>query len=367
VELLTPQGFIVNGLNCGIKDKKDIGFILSDRVCNIAGVTTTSTTAAACVHYNRKILNSGQGRLLVVNSGNANAFTGEQGMKDVNSTVEKAGEEFQVDQEDILVASTGIIGRRLPMDNISRGLEQLSSLKQSDLLSFSEAIRTTDLTDKIISKQVNYQDKEVVLTGIAKGSGMIHPQMATMLAFIITDIEIDSKALNSLVAELNEETFNMISVDGDTSTNDMVLVMGNGAAGVSYQDIAEQFNTALKEVFVYLAKEIARDGEGATKLIEVVVSGARDMQEARSAARRISASPLIKTAIYGQSQNIGRLVAAIGAAQVSVDMERLEVCWQGIDTAEVLVKVDLGVGASTARAWGCDLTERYIEINTDYN
>jgi glutamate N-acetyltransferase / amino-acid N-acetyltransferase len=367
VTIKIAQGFKLNGINCGIKQKKDIGFIVSDRECSVAGVTTSSTTAAACVHYNRKIIQRGKARMLIVNSGNANAFTGEQGEKDVLATAAAAATEFGQNPADVLVASTGIIGKKLPMDKILKGIEDLMSLKESDIFSFSEAIRTTDLTDKIISRSVECNGKTGVITGVAKGSGMIHPQMATMLAFVMTDIAFDSTELQQIVSEINDRTFNMISVDGDTSTNDMVIVMSNAASGLSYQDCSQQIKEQLTDIFTYLAKEIARDGEGAEKLIEVQVSGAADLQDAEKAARSVSRSPLVKTAVHGENSNIGRVVAAIGAAGVAVDMQQLKVSWQGLQTKEVLIKVDLGIGQNSATAWGCDLSKQYIEINTDYN
>jgi len=362
-----PKGFIANGVQCGIKEKKDLGFILSDTVCQVAGVTTQSTTAAPCVHYVRDVIKKGIARLLIVNSGNANAFNGEQGEIDLKETVSIACNQFDIPEREVLVASTGIIGKKLPMDKIKNGLEQLAVINGSNQLAFLEAIKTTDLNDKIVSRKIEYQNKEVVITGMAKGSGMIHPQMATMLGFIMTDVVIDNIQLQKLVEDFNRDTFNMISVDGDTSTNDMVLVMSNGQSKVDYQDIKNEFNQKLQEVFIYLAKEIARDGEGATKLIEVNIKGAASDKEARATARKISGSPLVKSAIYGESENIGRLVAAIGASGSKVNMQDLKVDWVGVKSPEVIITVDLAVGDYTATAWGCDLTEDYIKINTDYN
>jgi len=376
-----PKGYKLSGVKAEIKPhKKDIGIIISNTPAVVAGVTTKSTTAAACVAYDKKIFDHGQAQAIIVNSGNANAFTGAQGEADVVAIADKVAKEFSLQSDKVIVASTGIIGKKLPMDKISSGIEILAqdikaekSGKES-IRAFSEAIKTTDLTDKIISKEIEIDGKKTVITGVAKGSGMIHPNMATMLAYIITDLDIDHGDLKRLVQDCSNNSFNMISVDGDTSTNDMVVVMANGQSGINYKDLKscedgiDLFAQELQDIFIYLAKEIARDGEGASKLIEAQVTGAANKTEARRAAKSIIISPLVKTAVYGESDNIGRVIMAVGSAEVVVDMDKIKVSWQGLKTKNVLITVDLGLASDfTATAWGCDLTEKYISINTDYN
>ena len=368
-----PQGFILNGLNCGIKadsKKNDIGLIYCEQEFTVAGVTTKSTTAAACVHYNKKVFTSGKGKALVVNSGNANAFTGKQGEQVVYDTALACSRELDITPQEVLIASTGIIGQQLSLPKLEKGIAQLAKLTKkttSNIFDFSDAIKTTDLTDKIITKHLTINGNQATITGIAKGSGMIHPNMATMLAFVVTDLDIDKAELDNLVTKFTDISFNMITVDGDTSTNDMAILMSNGLSGIAYKDSRDEINNALEEVFIFLAKEIVRDGEGATKLIETKVTGAKSKEDAIKAAKQIVGSPLVKTAIYGESSNLGRVVAAIGATEVKINRDKLNVDWQGIKTADVFISVDLGVGNSEAIAWGCDLSEKYIEINTNYN
>lgn len=364
---MLPKGFKYAGISAGLKDgeRKDMGVIVSETKAVCAGVTTTNLACAASVKRARKILRRRRARTIIVNTKYANACTDVQGEKNDLEMAKLAEKLFG---GPVLTASTGVIGKNMPMDKIRSGAELLSKNLKDDYDDFAEAILTTDLAVKKITKTIQLLGRDVTIAGVAKGSGMIHPNMATMLAFITTDAKLSSGRLKKMLKEVADISFNQITVDGDTSTNDMCLCLANGCSGVRIdKQIQPIFQAALTEVMIYLAKAIARDGEGATKLVEVNVTGARSVQEAKMAARTVAGSPLVKCAIYGGDDNWGRVIAAVGRSGAKFDPAKVKMEWTGLKTKEVTINIDLGQGDNSAQAWGCDLTEGYIKINTNYN
>lgn len=389
--ITSPRGFRVGTTYAGIKKEADnaldLGILSSDTPCLAAALFTTNKIKAAPIVFCQQRLQEGRAVALVVNSGCANAFTGQQGLRDAAEMADLAAERIGVSPEDVLVASTGVIGERLPMKLIRPAIEQLT-LSTDGGHSLVKAMMTTDTVPKEIAVRVG--DSGFVIGGVAKGSGMIHPDMATMLCFLTTDAAVDLDFLKSALRKAVDISFNMVSIDGDTSTNDMVLVMANGLAGnkpVSPDSgQAGIFQQALDRVCIYLAKSIARDGEGASKLIEVTVSGATGLAEARVAARTIVSSPLVKTAVYGNDPNWGRIVAAAGRSGVEVVESKIDLYIGDIylvrggnplpfdkgSVVELLKKSDvsislhLNLGMASATAWGCDLSEEYVVINSQY-
>lgn len=388
--IISPKGFRGAGLHCGLKKrKKDLGWIYSDVPCQVAGVFTTNLVQAAPVTYTKALVKKGQAQAIIVNSGNANACTGEQGLKDTATMAQLAGAALAIDPELVAVASTGIIGQPLPMETVAQGIASLT--KGGSGRDFQQAILTTDTCEKSVVYQAVIAGQLVTVAGCGKGSGMIHPNMATMLGFVTTDAAVEPGVLQELLAELTETTFNQITVDGDTSTNDMVLVLANGQAGNSeiqpntleYQ----AFKELLAAVLTTLAKAIAKDGEGATKLIEVVTQGALDDLQARMISKTIVGSPLVKTALFGKDPNWGRILCAIGYSGADLDVNQLtirigelpvfaqgvpvvfckEAMTQYLEKPELLIQVDLAHGAGQGRAWGCDLTYDYVKINALYH
>ncbi|MBW7996725.1 MAG: bifunctional glutamate N-acetyltransferase/amino-acid acetyltransferase ArgJ [Candidatus Glassbacteria bacterium] len=389
--------FRASGTACGIKagNLPDLGVILADRPCAAAGVFTTNRLQAAPVLYCREVLaaEAENIRAVVVNSGNANACTGSRGMDNARRTAQLAEQTFAIEPSRALVMSTGIIGEQLPMDKLASGLQELGSTIDSGAEeSFAAAIMTTDTVAKHLSLAFQLEDFPVTIGGAAKGSGMIHPDMATMLAFFTTDAAISPPALAEALRRVTGRSFNMISVDGDRSPNDSVFVLANGASGaakIEDEDSPgfELFCTAFERIAVLLAKKIAADGEGATKLVEISVSGAASFEDAARVARAVANSPLVKTALYGQDPNWGRIVSAVGYSGVEVNPERLTVRFDGLaafsagepsDTPdadlaaklagdEVLIEIELGMGGECCRFWTCDMTCNYIRINADYH
>lgn len=364
----TPKGFQYAGVAAGLKSegKKDMGLIVSAVPAVAAGVTTTNQACAACVLNARKLLFwQGKAKAVVVNTKYANACTGQEGLQDDQVM---AAEVRKLFGGPVLTASTGVIGQRMPLEKIKTGIAAFKANLKTTTDDFAAAILTTDLTIKQMSKLIVINGKEVVIHGAAKGSGMIHPNIATMLAFITTDAKIGRFALKKMIKAATNVSFNQITVDGDTSTNDMVLCLANGFSGAQIdRKNSSVFQAALEEVLIYLAKEIARDGEGATKLVEVQVKNARTVKDARIIARTVCGSPLVKCAIYGGDNNWGRVIAAVGRSGVKIDPDKVKMNWTGLKTKEVLVEIDLGLGQASGSAWGCDLTEGYIKINTNYN
>jgi glutamate N-acetyltransferase/amino-acid N-acetyltransferase len=390
----TPQGFSAGATYAGIKKKGenvlDLGIIYSREPCVAAGVFTTNQIRSAAVMLNQKNLqNKGNISAVVVNSGCANSSTGEQGLQDAFEMAAVTAKALGIEPEEVAVASTGVIGVRLPMKSIRDGVNQVV-LSPEGGHEFTRAIMTTDTVPKEIGVIVKTKDTSFTIAGVAKGSGMIHPNLATMLVFITTDAAVEQEFLNSALRSAADSSFNMISVDGDTSPSDTVLVLANGIAANkpinANSVIAPLFQEALDKVCVYLAKAIAADGEGATKLIEVSVKGAKSLHDARQAARTIVSSNLVKAAVYGNDPNWGRVTAALGRSGVELSEPKLDVAMAGIpvlsqgkplsferDTAvkalqqkEVKIIVDMNIGQASATAWGCDLTERYVVINSAY-
>ena len=391
--ITTPDGFLAGAIYSGINKKAktglDLGIIFSSVPCNTAGVFTNNRIKAAPVVLSQGRLKLGKAAAVVANSGCANACTGKQGIADAKEISRLVAESLGISPDDVLVASTGVIGQPLPMELAKAGIPMIKVSRDGGH-NFARAIMTTDRVPKEIAVRVKAGGNTFFIGGVAKGAGMIHPDMATMLCFLTTDAEVDLEFLREALKKAVDISFNVISVDGDTSTNDTVLLMANGqsenepiAADNKY---AEVFQRALNQVCIYLAKEVVRDGEGATKLIEVTVNGAPTETDARWVARIVVSSPLVKTAIYGNDPNWGRVVAAVGRSGVAVEESKLSVYIGNIcvfksgkpqnfnlDKAgamlkkpEVLIEVQLNLGDAGATAWGSDLTEEYIKINAEY-
>ena len=390
-----PRGFKAAGENCGIRlQRKDLALIYSDKVADACGVYTMNKFKAAPLLVTEENLKRSKGKLqaILINSGIANACTGEKGLQDAWETVSYVSEGLNIDKEHVAVTSTGKIGEFLPLEKIKSGMEKaISNLSVSGGADAAKAILTTDKAKKEIAVKFILNGKEVRMGGMAKGSGMIHPNMATMLGFITTDIAIEKNLLHDALKEVIEKTFNMISVDGDTSTNDMVLLMANGLAKttlITEKDKSyEKFLNVLYIVAEHLAKSIAKDGEGATKLIEVTVQNALSENDAEKAAKAVIDSLLVKTAIFGNDPNWGRILAAVGYSGANFDIEKVDLFLEEKivengqpieysreavgkylkDSNEIKIIVDLKVGDKKATAWGCDLTYDYVKINTKYN
>jgi glutamate N-acetyltransferase/amino-acid N-acetyltransferase len=387
----SARGFQAGAVAAGIKKNGalDLGVIWSDRAAAAAGVFTTNKVRAAPVNLSAERVRRGIARGFVVNAGNANACTAQGGLADANEMARLTCERFGGVPEDVLVASTGVIGVRLPMDKVRSGLGQIE-LTESGGGAFANAIMTTDTRPKQRAVSLRLGGTTVTIGGTCKGSGMIHPNMATLLAFITTDADVDLAFLATALREAADASFNLVSVDGDTSTNDSLFCLANGAAGnpTIYHGSPDAlaFQEGLNDVAIDLAKEIARDGEGATKLLEVQVEGARTDDDARRAARSVTASSLFKAAVYGCDPNWGRILCALGYSGADVDSlvtdVRMGEVWlmregqiQPFDKANaadqmrgdtVIVYVNLHQGTCRATAWGCDLTEQYVEINGKY-
>jgi glutamate N-acetyltransferase/amino-acid N-acetyltransferase len=387
-------GFKAWGIHCGIKktDKKDLAVIVSDREAAVAGVFTKNRVKAASILLNDAKVKSGKGQVIIANSGCANACTGKQGMADARLTAEVAARELGVKQDAVYVASTGVIGQFLPMHKLATGIATASGLlSATGWEQAAEAIMTTDLYPKLSVVQEEIGGKTVTMAGIAKGSGMIHPNMATMLGFIVTDANIAAPMLKKALHEATERSFNIITVDGDTSTNDMVLCMANGAAGnkrpAAGSKDAKKFQACLDAVSRALARSIVKDGEGATKFVEIEVRNAKNPVEAKRAAMAVANSSLVKTALFGEDANWGRIMAALGNAGVEMDEARTDISigksrlvekgqGQGkqaereaglaLKQREIVIGIDLHKGKSNATVWTCDMSYEYVKINAAY-
>ena len=394
-----PKGFKTGGFHSGLKKsgKKDLAILYSEKPADTAIMSTTNCVKAAPVLWCNEVIKNPKKQAIIVNSGNANACTGENGEKTVIATAEKMAETFKLQKEDVLIASTGIIGVHLPVEKILDGIEFLKgelSENLEDGVNAAEAILTTDTNIKTVAVEVEVKGKTVKIAGMAKGSGMIHPNMATMLSFVTTDLAIDSKLLDALLKETVAETYHMISVDGDTSTNDMVVVMANGMAENEKLEKEDNDFEGFKDAFLYvnktLAKKIIRDGEGATKFVEVEVRGAKTKEDAITLSKSVITSNLVKTALFGEDANWGRVLCALGYSGVSFDPlkvslmfssqagmitllnDGLPIFFDEKETSKVLAERDLRIdielseGNEKAIAWGCDLSYDYIKINGDY-
>jgi glutamate N-acetyltransferase/amino-acid N-acetyltransferase len=381
-EFRHPQGFLSLAKNVGIKDQTlDLTVIYSPVRARAAAMFTRNRFPGAPVIVGRKHIADGFAQALVINSKNANVAMGNLGIDNAIETCRVVGEELGISPYDVLPFSTGVIGRPLPMDKIRAGLRGIrGELKPNNLALAAQAIMTTDAYPKYISRQVG----STVIAGIAKGAGMIEPNMATMLAYLLTDADLPAAALRPMLRRVVDRTFNCMSIDTDTSTSDTVVLMANGLAGSV--DL-RQFENGLYDVCEYLTREIARSGEGATKLITVDVGGAVSKAQARRVAKSVVNSPLVKTAVYGSDPNWGRVIMAVGKCfDKNIDPDRvtirfgdtkvfelgspvdcdLELLRAYLARPEVMIGIDLAIGKATARVWGCDLTEDYVKENAYY-
>jgi glutamate N-acetyltransferase/amino-acid N-acetyltransferase len=389
-----PKGFRAAGIAAGLKPsgQPDLALIVSDAEAIAAGVFTTSQVRAACVDYCRQQLQAkASARAILCNAGQANAATGAQGEAAVYQKARWVAEALQVPAESVLIASTGVIGQQVALDKIQTALPNLiGSLSETGSDTAAQAIITTDLVTKSVALETQIEDRPVRMGGIAKGSGMIHPNMATLLAFVTCDAAVSPHLWQQMLSHAADQSFNQITVDGDTSTNDTLLALANGQSRTpSITEIgpeAEKLQAMLTAVCTHLAQAIARDGEGATCLIEVQVSGAHDQKAARQVARTIAGSILVKSAIFGRDPNWGRIAAAAGRAGIAFNPEKLQIrlgefllMEQGTPQAfdrqaasnylkqdRVIIAVKIGDGPGRGVAWGCDLSYDYVKINAEY-
>lgn len=394
------KGFFAAGAEAGIKykNRKDMAMIYSEKPCQVAGTFTSNVVKAACVLWDKQIVEQSPfAQAVVVNAGIANACTGSQGFSYCKETAQAAAGCLSIPEDAVLVASTGVIGMQLPIDKITAGVKKLHPLLGSDEAAgtqAAEAIMTTDTRSKQVAVTFTVDGKEVTLGGMCKGSGMIHPNMCTMLGFLTTDVSIEKSLLQEALREDVKDTFNMVSVDGDTSTNDTLLLLANGMAGnatiTEKNEDYKVFCEALHFVNVALSKMMAGDGEGATALIEAKVIHAASKEDAKTLAKSVICSSLTKAAIYGHDANWGRILCALGYAGVEFDPENMELFFEGkegriqifkdgvatdyseeeaskiLAEPEVRILVDMKMGQGEALAWGCDLTYDYVKINADY-
>lgn len=394
------KGFFAAGAEAGIKykNRKDMAMIYSEKPCQVAGTFTSNVVKAACVLWDKQIVEQSPfAQAVVVNAGIANACTGSQGFSYCKETAQAAAGCLSIPEDAVLVASTGVIGMQLPIDKITAGVKKLHPLLGSDEAAgtqAAEAIMTTDTRSKQVAVTFTVDGKEVTLGGMCKGSGMIHPNMCTMLGFLTTDVSIEKSLLQEALREDVKDTFNMVSVDGDTSTNDTLLILANGMAGnatiTEKNEDYKAFCEALHFVNVALSKMMAGDGEGATALIEAKVIHAASKEDAKTLAKSVICSSLTKAAIYGHDANWGRILCALGYAGVEFDPENMELYFEGkegriqifkdgvatdyseeeaskiLAEPEVRILVDMKMGQGEALAWGCDLTYDYVKINADY-
>lgn len=394
------KGFLSAGVAAGVKytGRKDMAMVYSKEPCVVAGTFTTNIVKAAPVKWDMNVVaNSSAVHAIVVNSGIANAATGEQGMKACSETAKKVSEVLNVPEDSVLIGSTGVIGNQIPMDKISAGIEALSKVLSDTRQSAADAeaaIMTTDTVPKEVAVTVTVGGKKVTIGGMSKGSGMIHPNMCTMLAYICTDCNISKEMLTKIVKADINDTFNMITVDGDTSTNDTYLVLANGLAGNDVIDSEgedyEAFKEALHYINEYLARNMAKDGEGATTLFETKVINADTKENARVLAKSVVGSALCKAAIFGKDANFGRFLCALGYSGAAFNPDKIELYYQSsvgsvlvfkegtpipfdedevvkiLSEDEVTILVDMHDGDASATAWGCDLSYDYVKINADY-
>lgn len=393
-----PKDFLASGIHCGLKknkSKKDLALIYSKTICNAAAVYTKNKVKGNPLYVTEKHLENKKAQAIIINSANANTFNGEEGLINAYKMTEFTSEKLNMPQSDVLVASTGVIGVPLNIEVIQNNVDTLiNSLSKLGHMSAREAIMTTDTIKKEIAVSVRIEDKEIIIGGMAKGSGMIHPNMATTLGFITTDVDIDENLLQESLTYAIDKSFNRISVDGDTSTNDMVTILANGKS--QNKKIVEKnndyytFTSALTYVCTELSKLVAKDGEGATKLIECSVQGAKSEEQATKLAKNIISSSLVKTAVFGSDANWGRIMCAIGYSEEEININKvditfeskkgyIEVCKNGtplsfdeekakkvLDDDEIGILIDLNIGTQNSNAWGCDLSYEYVRINGDY-
>jgi glutamate N-acetyltransferase/amino-acid N-acetyltransferase len=387
-----PAGFVACGVECGVRGygARDLGLLFSERGCGSAAVFTRNVVRGAPLIVTREAVERGDIRAVVANSGNANAATGQKGLDDAYEMQALAAEALAIEAAEVAVASTGVIGEHLPMARISSGIEGAAARLSRDGAGFAEAILTTDTRTKEAAVRVEIGGKTVTVGGTAKGSGMIHPNMGTMLAFLTTDAAVEKESLQDALRAATERTFNRVTVDGDTSPSDMAILLANGGAGNEplTTDSADYpaFAEAVEGVARSLAREIGRDGEGATRLVEVVVEGAADEASAAALAKAVVGSNLVKAAVFGEDANWGRVLTAMGYSGAGFDPDGVEL-WFGpvkvfengepveheeaqanaaLAAGEVGITARLGEGDASAAAWGCDLTYEYVRINGSY-
>lgn len=386
-----PLGFTAGGVNCGVRNyRPDLGIIISEVPCVATGVFTQNVFKAAPVKYCEKLLPASDIKAIITNSGQANAATGSMGVLNNALVTEATAKSLSCSPEQILIASTGVIGEQLSVDKIIDAIPALVKSVSNIAEKFAVSILTTDLVPKTVHKEITLSTGKAHITGICKGSGMIHPNMATMLGYFLTDVKLTLDQSSNILKKACDKSFNMISVDGDTSTNDCVFMMSNGMSGISIQNENDflTFYEAVEEISIALAKSIARDGEGASKLLEVTVKGLDDELILKKIARSITTSPLIKTALYGESPNWGRILSKMGSHEVpseildacEISVQKVKLYSQGkliegsnisglkkqMKDDTIFIEIDFLSGIKTATAWGCDLTEKYVKINAEY-
>ncbi len=386
-----PPDFRASGIAAGIKKngKPDLGLIVSDRPASAAGVFTRNRVKAAPVLIDMERIGSGTARAILVNSGCANCCTGEEGKEHALTSIRAVATALGIPEEQVLVASTGVIGQPLPIEKVLAAIPELvGSLSAEGFPRLAEAMMTTDTVPKCITRSGIIAGKSISLTGVAKGAGMIRPDMATLLCFLATDASVDPARLQAVLKRATDASFNRITIDGDTSTNDTAILLANGVSGVVIEEDTEAlFQELVTGVMVELAKMLVRDGEGATKLVEIQVGGAVTASDARAVADTIANSALVKTAIFGEDANWGRILAAAGRSGVPFDPDRIEIrfedvtifsqgCGAGADVEEQVtavlkrpefcIYVDLHEGTASSSVWTCDFSVDYVRINADY-
>jgi glutamate N-acetyltransferase/amino-acid N-acetyltransferase len=388
----TCSGFKAAGIAAGLKKKgkKDLGLMVSEIPATVAGVFTRNRVKAAPVILDRRRIKTGVCQAIIVNSGNANCCTGEQGIRDAETMANLAASELGISEDLVLVASTGVIGESLPIEKIDAAIPTLvDSLKSEGIPDLARSIMTTDTVPKMLSAHGVVNGKAFTVTGVAKGAGMIRPDMATMLCFVCTDVKISSEILKEILVKAVNRSFNRITIDGDTSTNDTVLVMANGLSGAVIQSPAQKdiFQKILDETFLDLAKQLVRDGEGVTKLVEIMVRNALSDSDAQKVVDTVAHSPLVKTAFFGEDANWGRIAGAVGRAGVQIDPYKIDVYFDDVQMVkagmgqgktveakatkvlkrpEFTVTIDLNSGSGSGSILTCDFSVDYIRINADY-
>ncbi|MBL0702071.1 MAG: bifunctional glutamate N-acetyltransferase/amino-acid acetyltransferase ArgJ [Desulfosarcina sp.] len=389
---ISCSGFKAAGVRASIKKdgNKDLGLIVSETDASAAAVFTRNLIKAAPVVLDEERIWNGRCRAIIANSGNANCCTGTNGMKDAVLMAKETASELGIPEEMVLVASTGVIGEKFPIEKITTAIPEVKgALSPDGFTDFASSIMTTDTYPKVVSCKGNIDGKVYTVTGIAKGSGMIHPDMATMLAFICTDAKIAPDMLHNILAVSTDRSFNRITIDGDTSTNDTVIIMANGCSGAVIENDAhkKKFQNMLDKTMINLAKMIVKDGEGATKLVEIIVKGANSNQDARMVADTVANSSLVKTALFGEDANWGRIIAAAGRSKASLNPDRIDIFFDDVmmvknstgcgsaaesDATDILKKsefsitLDLNMGTGYASVFTCDFSIDYVKINADY-
>ena len=390
--ITSVQGIKATGIHSGLKRKrKDLALIFSDEPCNVAGTFTLNKVKAAPLLVSQELIDKGgKVKAILVNSGNANACTGDRGYADALKSQKYCAKKLGIKQDEVVISSTGVIGEYMPMHILKTGIETIvNQLTDDGGIKAAKAIMTTDLIEKTFAVKVQLSSGEITIGGIAKGSGMIMPNMATMLSFITTDAKIETILLKELLLQSVKNSFNKISVDGDTSTNDMVVLMANGMSEVTIEansKDAELFFEALQAITIEMAKMIVVDGEGASKLVTVAITGCNNDNDANLIAQTICNSPLVKTAIYGSDANWGRILSATGRSGVDLDPSKVEIKFDDmlilgkdyqhnfdeeeattvLSKNEITISVNLNAGNGKSTWWTCDFTEKYIEINASY-